>query len=100
TPWVVLDRYALAPGERVGFIGNGFAPGEQVLVYLNSPQGTPVMRVTADPAGQIVMQDTWTPSSAIAHNVLTFVGQMSKATATAEFTFLSAPQSTSAPTTP
>jgi len=100
TPWVVLDRYALAPGERVGFIGQGFAPGEQVLVYLNSLHANPVMRVTADPAGQIIAQDTWAPSGAPAQNVLTFVGQMSKATATAEFTIQPAAQSTSSPTAP
>jgi len=99
-PWVVLDRYALAPGERMGFIGQGFAPGEQVLVYLNSLHANPVLRMTADTAGQIIAQDTWAPSGADAHNVLTFVGQSSKATTTAEFTIQPAAQPTSPPTAP
>jgi hypothetical protein len=85
-PWVVLDRYTLAPGQSEGFIAHGFAPGEQVFVYLNSLHGTPALRVKADPAGQLVMQDTWSPGGASGHNVLTFVGQWSKATTTVDFT--------------
>jgi hypothetical protein len=86
TPWVVLDRYTLAPGQREGFIAYGFAPGEQVFVYLNSLHGTPVLRVRADTTGQLVMQDTWSPGGASGNNVLTFVGQWSKATTTVDFT--------------
>jgi len=85
-PWVVLDRYTLAPGQRIGFIAHGFAPGEQVLVYLNSDHGTPLVRLQADTAGQIVMQDTWSPGGASGNNVLTFVGQWSKASTTVDFT--------------
>jgi hypothetical protein len=86
TPWIVLDRYTLAPGQREGFIAHGFAPGEQVFVYLNSLHGTPVLRLQADTTGQIIMQDTWSPSGASGNNVLTFVGQWSKATTTVDFT--------------
>jgi hypothetical protein len=85
-PWVVLDRYTLAPGQREGFIAHGFAPGEQVFVYLNSLHGAPVLRVRADTTGQIIMQDTWSPGGASGNNVLTFVGQRSKATTTVDFT--------------
>lgn len=97
-PWVVLDRYALAPGESVGFVGQGFAPGEQVLVYLNSVQAKPVMTLTADTTGRVVVQDTWTPAAASGRNVLTLVGQSSGATTSAEFTVLSAPPPTPTPT--
>jgi hypothetical protein len=86
TPWVVLDRYTLAPDQRIGFIAHGFAPGEQVLVYLNSQQVTPVLRVQADTTGQITMQDTWSPGGTSGSNVLTFVGQWSKASTTVDFT--------------
>ena len=98
TPWVVLDRYTLAPGERTGFSGHGFAPGEQVFVYLNSLHGTPVLRVRADPAGELVMQDTWWPGGASGTNVLTFVGQWSKATTTVDFTVQAMGQSSVQPT--
>lgn len=113
TPWVVLDRYALAPGEGVGFIAHGFAPGEQVFVYLNAlgrttGTGTPVLRVTADSSGQVDIQDTWSPAVASDTNVLKFVGQWSKATTTAAFIVLATGQQTSqqsvqppaSPTTP
>jgi hypothetical protein len=86
TPWVVLDRYTLAPGQREGFIAHGFEPGEQVFVYLNSLHGTPVLRVQADTTGQITMQDAWSPDGASGNDVLTFVGQLSKATTTVDFT--------------
>jgi hypothetical protein len=86
TPWVVLDRYTLAPDQREGFIAHGFAPGELVFVYLNSVHGPPVLRVRADTTGELVMQDTWSPGGASGNNVLTFVGQWSKATTTVDFT--------------
>jgi hypothetical protein len=87
TPWVVLDHYTLAPGQREGFIAHGFAPGEQVLVYLNSLHEAPVLRMQADTTGQIILQDnTWSPGGGSGNNVLTFVGQWSKATTTVDFT--------------
>lgn len=99
-PWVVLSRYALTQGQSVGFIGQGFAPGEQVLVYLNSVQTKPVMTLTADTDGRVVVQDTWTPDAAASgRNVLTLVGQTSQATTTADFTILPGAQSTPSPTT-
>jgi hypothetical protein len=93
TPRVVLDRYTLAPAEGVGCSGRGFAPGEQVFLYLNAPAGaigrgapTPVLHMTADLSGQVVVQETWSPDGVIrGTNVLTFVGQSSQATALAEF---------------
>jgi hypothetical protein len=96
----VLDRYALTPGEKEGFIGHGFAPGEQVFVYLNSVQGDPALRLTADTAGQVVEQADWTPSAETGDNTLTFVGQSSQATATAKFTVLLGAAAPTPPTTP
>jgi hypothetical protein len=95
-PWVVLNHYAVTPGQGVGFIGQGFAPSEPVLVYLNSPRGTPALQVIADPSGRIVVQDSWVPSGVTGPNELTFVGQWSHATTTAQFTVL--PGATPAPT--
>jgi hypothetical protein len=93
SPTVVLDCDTLAPGEGVGCIGRGFAPGEQVFLYLNAPAGAiggraawPVLHMAADLSGQVVVQDTWSPGGIIrGTNVLTFVGQSSQATALAEF---------------
>jgi hypothetical protein len=93
SPWIVLDRYTLAPGEGVGCVGHGFAPGELVFVYLNAPAEAisrwavaTVLHMTADLSGQVVVQKTWFPNGVIrGTNVLTFVGQSSQATAVAEF---------------
>ncbi len=98
--WVVLDRYALKPGQTVGFMGHGFAPSEQVFVYLNSLKADPVMRLTADTSGRVVAQDTWIPSGAPGDNALTLVGQSSKATATATFTILPSAEPTPTPSAP
>ncbi len=89
--WVVLDRYALMPGQTVGFIGHGFAANEPVFAYLNSTRTDPVMRLQADTSGQVVVQDSWVPDGAIGDNVLSLIGQSSKATATAQFTILLGP---------
>ena len=99
-PWVVLNRYALTPGQGLGFTGQGFAPGEPVSVYLNASHGSPVLSVTADTSGRIFAQDTWTPTGMSGRNELTFVGQRSKVTTTAEFTILPADQATPPTTTP
>lgn len=98
-PWVVLDRYFIAPGESIGLTGQDFAPGEQVLVYLNSPKGNPVMHLVADTAGQISEQDTWTPTGISGRNTLIFVGQSSKASTSVDFTIQSTSPSTAQPTT-
>jgi hypothetical protein len=87
-PWVVMNRWTLTPGETEGFIGYGFAPGEQVFVYLNSTQGDPALQLTADTAGQVVEQPTWDPSAQTGDNTITLVGQSSRATATATFKVL------------
>jgi hypothetical protein len=89
--WVVLDRYAPTPGQAVGFIGHGFAPSEQVFVYLNTVQSDPIMRMQADTAGQVTVQDTWVPSGGPGDYMLILVGQSSKAQATAKFSILQAP---------
>jgi hypothetical protein len=106
SPWVVLDRYTVAPGEGLGFIARGFAPGERVSVYLNAHQGmtgkmAPVLSMTADSSGQVVVQDTWAPGGAVSGtNVLSLVGQWSKATTSAEFTVQASEQSAATPTIP
>jgi hypothetical protein len=97
-PWVVLDHYAVMPGQGVGIIGQGFAPGEPVQIYLNSTKGQPVLSETADPSGRVVVQDSWVPSGVSGSNELTLVGQTSKASASATFTIL--PGATPAPATP
>lgn len=98
-PWVVLDRYSVTPGQSIGLTGQDFAAGEQVFVYLNSPHGIPVLRLTADTSGQISVQDTWTPTGVTGRNTLFFVGQTSKATTSVDFMVQPAPETAPQPTT-
>jgi len=92
SPWVVTVRYQVAPDKGLGFIAHGFAFGERVLVYptlcsRETRTATPVLQVVADPPGQVVVQDTWSPRNAGADaNELTLVGQWSRAMATSAFT--------------
>jgi hypothetical protein len=100
TPWVVLDRYTLTPGQGEGLIGQGFAPGETVFVYLNTTQGNPALQVTADTSGRVVVQDSWIPASVSGSNVVNLVGQRSKASTSAQYTVIPGAESTPTTTTP
>lgn len=85
-PWVVLDTYAPSPHVRIGFEGRDFAPGEEVLVYLNKREGKPVARLYADPTGRFVAQAAWEVGELSGENALIFVGQQSGAVVTTSFT--------------
>jgi hypothetical protein len=96
-PWVVLDKYAPAPHERIGFTGEDFVPGEEVLVYLNGQAGVythtgthgpgkPMMRILVDADGRFVLPAAWEVPQLNGENTLTFVGQESGAVITTTFT--------------
>src|SRR5260221_10316799 len=46
-PSTAMHPWALKAGHSVSFTGGGFAPGEQVLIYLNSTSGMPALTTTA-----------------------------------------------------
>ena len=85
-PWVVLDTYAPSPHTRLGFSGEDFAPGEEVLVYLNRPDGEPVVRLHADASGRLAAQAAWDVGTLSGEHPLFFVGQQSGVVVTATFT--------------
>lgn len=85
-PWVVLDNYAPSPHTRLGFVGQDFVPNEEVLVYLNRRQGTPVVRVQADASGRFAAPAAWEVGGLSGENTLIFVGQESGAVVTTTFT--------------
>ena len=96
-PWVVLDTYAPSPHSRIGFTGEDFVPGEEVLVYLNGQAGaythtgthgpgTPLMRIQVDADGRFVLPAAWEVPQLNGANTLTFVGQESGAVITTTFT--------------
>ena len=96
-PWVVLSTYTPSAHTRLGFTGQDFSPGEQVLVYLNeqtgqSPhaditgRGDVVARIQADSSGRFFVSAYWLVPEMSGQNMLIFVGQQSGAVATTSFT--------------
>ena len=75
-PWVTLDNYAPSPHSRIGFTGEDFVPGEQILVYLNGP-GIPLMRIKVNADGRFVLPAAWVVPQLNGENMLTFGGQES-----------------------
>ena len=84
-PWVTLDTYAPSPHTRLGFAGADFAPGEEVLVYLNRRGGKPVVLLHADTSGRIYAPAAWAVGGLSGENTLIFVGQQSGAIVTTTF---------------
>ncbi len=54
-PWVVLDDYAPPPSTQFGFKGQGFAPGEPVLVYFDQQTSQLVTQLKADGDGEFAV---------------------------------------------
>jgi hypothetical protein len=50
-PVLAPHPYAVQAGHSVTLNGSGFAPGEQVLLYLNAASGTPALTATASSGG-------------------------------------------------
>ncbi len=87
-PWVVLDNYAPPQYYRMGFKGEDFAPGEEVLVYLGEPVGEPVARVVADTSGRFEVKEAVDLPILRGESTLVFVGQRTRAVVTATFQVL------------
>jgi hypothetical protein len=95
-PWVTLDTYAPSVHTRLGFSGQDFVPGEEVLVYLN-PQGSQylspgthspgqlVARIHVDGLGRIVAPRAWEVPDLKGNNTLAFVGKESGVVVTTSF---------------
>jgi hypothetical protein len=76
-PNVQLDTYTGKPTHAFGFSGTGFAPGEEVDVYLGARASDPLVSVSADGRGEIESRSTTIPFVAPGDYSLTFVGQAS-----------------------
>lgn len=96
-PWVVLDTYAPAPHTRLGFTGEDFVPGEEVLVYLNrqgsansNGPGKLVARIQVDAGGRFVVPAaSWEVPELNGKYTLVFVGQENGDVVTTTFTIVS-----------
>jgi hypothetical protein len=98
-PWVTLNNYAPSPHTRIGFVGQDFVPGEQILVYLNQPgsenlrpdthgPGKLVARVQADTNGGFAAPAAWEVSAPGGQYTLVFVGQQSGIVINTPFTVM------------
>ena len=75
--WLKVDRYALRPRERLGFIAGGFVPEEQVQVYFGgdgtAPSG-PLTTIAADRAGNTAWTEVPVPLVPEGKHTLRLVG--------------------------
>src|SRR5215472_11110458 len=60
-PTVQLDAYTGKPTHAFSFSGAGFAPGEEVDVYLGAQTNDPLASLSADRQGDIESRDTTIP---------------------------------------
>jgi hypothetical protein len=85
-PDVTLNSYAIKPDNVLSFSGKDFGPGEQVTVYLNTPDGQPLETIQADDDGTFDNAGGFlVPFGLHGKQTLIFIGQQSKAPTTASF---------------
>jgi len=93
TPYLMLGLYpstashpwAVRAGHPVTYTGSGFAPGEQVLIYLNRADGVPALTTTANQYGSFSVS-FMIPYGLKGRQSLTAIGNQSRAATTSGFT--------------
>lgn len=100
-PRVTLDTYAPSLHTRVRFTGEDFAPGEEILVYLNRQaidphHGGAIVDTHADSSGRL--SATWQAEGPSGDNTLVFVAQQSGAVIMTNFTIMPSVASSPSPT--
>jgi hypothetical protein len=86
-PVLTPHPYAVQPGHAVTLSGSGFAPGEQVLLYLNSASGTPAMTATASSGGSLSLSFV-VPFGLKGNQTLIAIGEESRAAVDSGFDIL------------
>jgi hypothetical protein len=79
-PSTAMHPYAIRAGHSVIFTGTGFAPSEQVLIYLNGSGGVPAMTTTATSNGSFSVNFA-IPFGLKGRQTLTAIGDESRASA-------------------
>ncbi len=88
-PTVELSSYAIKADNPLTFAGKDFGPGERVLVYLNNPNGQPILSAQAGPDGTFPGSSGFIiPFALRGQQTLIFIGEQSKAPTTASFDIL------------
>jgi len=86
-PVLTPHPYAVQAGHPVNLTGTGFAPGEQVLLYLNAASGTPALTATANSGGSLSL-DFVVPFGLKGSQTLTAIGEQSRAAVDSGFDVL------------
>jgi len=86
-PVTSSQPYAVLGGKSLSFSGSGFAPGEQVLLYLNASGGTPALTATADGGGNFHVSFV-VPFGLKGSQTLTAIGEESRASVSSGFDVL------------
>ena len=77
-PVLTPHPYAVQAGHSVTLSGTGFAPGEQVLLYLNAASGTPALTTTATSGGGLSLS-FMVPFGLKGNQTLIAIGEESRA---------------------
>jgi hypothetical protein len=86
-PNTIARPYAAKAGKPIAFRGNGFAPGEQIQIYLDASSGTPALTANADGSGSFSVNFV-VPYGLKGSQRLTAVGEQSRASVTSGFDVL------------
>jgi len=86
-PVITPHPYAVQPGHSVTLSGSGFAPDEQVLVYLNAVSGTPALTATANSGGGLSLSFV-VPFGLKGNQTLIAIGEESRAAVDSGFDIL------------
>jgi hypothetical protein len=86
-PSTVMHPYAIKAGHGVTMTGSGFAPGEQVLIFLNASNGVPAMTTTATGNGSFSVNFA-VPFGLKGRQSLTAIGNQSRASVRSGFLVL------------
>ena len=87
-PSVKLAPYAVKSGSRLSFSAKGFAPGERVLVFVNSMTGPPAMIVQANDNGAFAGASFPIPYGLKKNQTLILVGEQTRAVTSSKFMIL------------
>jgi hypothetical protein len=86
-PGTASHPYAVRAGKAITFTGKGFAPGEQVGIYLGSATGMPALTTTANGGGGFSLSFV-VPFGLKGSQRLTAIGEQSRASVSSGFLVL------------
>lgn len=88
-PSVKLSSYAIQADNMISFSGKDFGPNESVQVYVNSPEGKPILKIqTSDQGAFTNVPGFVVPFNLKGAQTIIFIGQQSHTPATVNFDVL------------